>query len=194
MATHYILAGGADVKNPDYWDDLHKVMPKNKQLHILSCQFSQAEEEWQERFESFKPFFRQAFGEDMTAELALADSFAEQAKKADVIYLHGGHTDWLKKHLEPYDARQLFKDKIVIGSSAGAQFLSTKYWTCGNRRVGDGMKLTPLNAMVHYNSDYGSDDPRGPIDWKAAKAELQKAIGNKEITLIPEGKFVQFTI
>lgn len=197
MSTWYILAGGADTKNnPGYWKKLRSTIQSEKPLHILSCQFAQPEDEWQERFKSFESgYFKQGFGEDMTCELADPDNLKDQIKKADVIYLHGGSTAALRKVMDKVpNIQELWKDKIVIGSSAGAHYLTKFHWTPGDRVVRRGAGFVPLNIISHYGSDYGSDEPEGPIDWEKANQELQTAIGDQEVTPIPEGDFVEFSV
>lgn len=191
MSTRYILAGGADIKNPSYWEELKMALPPKKQWKVLSCQFSQPEEQWKERFESFLPFFQTAFGENVKAELASPATFIKQLVAADIVYLHGGDSRKLEAYLKNVPGLQhKFKDKIVIGSSAGAQFLSRQYWSCGLRELGHGSALVDVNVLVHYGSDYGNDDPCGSIDWEEAKGILQSAIGDATVTLLPEGKFI----
>lgn len=193
MSTHYILAGGNDRAGQKYWQDLAKAVGQQEKRRVLSCLFAR-DEDWQTFYKGYIPYFKMAFGEDITVEVADPNLFDEQVKRADIIYLHGGDTRKLKKYLEPYDVKELFKGKIVVGSSAGSQFIGKKYWSCGVRRTGDGRGLIPLNTIVHFDSDFGSDDPRGPIDWAKAKAEFQKEIGDEKITTIPEGEFVEFTV
>jgi hypothetical protein len=193
--TTYILAGGNDRASRGYWTDLASAILHDKPLRVLSCMFARPKEIWQETYDGYQSFFKMAFGDDMTSVLAQTDSFVDQIKAADVIYLHGGDTRLLKKLLSQYyNLQQLLEGKIVIGSSAGAQFLSNKYWSCGTRTLGEGSGFTDLNTIVHYNSNYGSDDPRGPIDWQQAEQQLQQMIGAEKVTRLPEGKFVKVTI
>ena len=51
----------------------------------------------------------------------------------------------------------------------------------------------PIKFIPHYNSNYGVDDPRGPIDWQKAKDELAK-YGDKALPIyaLEEGDFVVF--
>ena len=134
MSTKYILAGGADVKKANYWVDLRLALSPVGSPKVLSCQFSHQEHEWQERFESFIPYFKIAFGANMVPTLADAGYFSTQVREADIVYLHGGNTDMLISALDKIDnVAQLFQEKIIIGSSAGAQFISQKYWTCSGR-------------------------------------------------------------
>lgn len=44
--------------------------------------------------------------------------------------------------------------------------------------------------LAHYESEFGADDPRGPIDWHAAKEELE-AYHDKKLPVyaLREGEF-----
>jgi hypothetical protein len=190
--TIYILAGGSDLSHPDYWDDLRKALHPNEGTRLLSCMFSRDPDRWEDLFSRFKPHFLKAFGESTDLKLADIENFNQQAEWADVIYLHGGDLDMLRQNLpKPEALLKLFSGKIIIGSSAGAQLLSAQCWRCSKRRVDTGLGFTPLNVLVHYKSDFGSDDPRGPIDWSRARAELQEAVGTAEVACIREGQFVK---
>ncbi len=37
----------------------------------------------------------------------------------------------------------------------------------------DGLGILPVKFLPHYESNYGEDDPRGWINWEAAKEELK---------------------
>ncbi len=192
MTTRYILAGGNDRSTKTYWENLAKVIEHDKPLRVLSCMFAREPERWKDLHQEFNKFFKLAFGEKMTSELADPKYFREQISIADVVYLHGGDTKRLKELLAPFkNLQKMFEGKTVIGSSAGAQFLSRQYWSCGTRKTGTGSGLTPINTIVHYGSDFGSDEPRGPIDWEKAEQALQSVVGNEKVTRLPEGQFVK---
>jgi hypothetical protein len=50
--------------------------------------------------------------------------------------------------------------------------LATHFWTCDWRLCLDGLGILPIKFIPHYESDFGADDPRGPIDWQKAYDEL----------------------
>ncbi len=188
--TNYILAGGKDRGTSNYASDLSKVVETPK--YLLSCFFAQPRENWEDKFASFEDFFRNVFGADCEIELAFPDDFRQQVKKSEVIYLHGGDDTLITYYLDVFkDISTMFEGKTVIGSSAGANYLSSKYWTCDWREVREGSGLVPLNIITHYGSHYGSDDPRGAVDWVGASQELLKATQpDHVVTTLPEGKFV----
>lgn len=194
MSTRYILAGGNDRSTNEYWLKLSQLTNK-RPVKLLSCFFSREGEDINALFNGYVPFFKLAFGKDAECRLATPENLEEQIKNSDVIYFHGGNTSALRKVMDTYPGiEKYWKDKIVIGSSAGAHYLSKTYWTPGRRKVENGSGILPVNIMVHYGSSYGSDEPEGPIDWQKAEAELKKVVGNEKIVKIPEGDFVEFTV
>lgn len=194
MATKFILAGGNDRASETYWLDLKSALGTLQNSQVLSCFFAQSEDVWEEKFSGFKKFFDIAFGADAKYELASFVNFSDQVKAADIIYLHGGDTNPLFEGMLLLEhPEEDFRNKIVIGSSAGAHYLSDNFWSCGRRGYGKGAGLTPLNVLVHYGSNYGSDEPAGPIDWVAAETDLRGHLdAGAQVTRIPEGEFVVY--
>lgn len=193
--SKYILAGGKDRKFPEYWSALATEIGSTKSerpFRVLSCFFSQSLSDWNKKFELFVPHFKIAFGEDAECKLASLDNFLDELNECDIVYLHGGTTHMLKGTLSKYkNIADHFKDKVVVGSSAGANYLSVKGWSPGMREVIDGAGIVPLNVIVHFGSNYGDDDPRGPIDWEKAEQDLRLAIEpNATITRLTEGSFI----
>lgn len=194
--TTYILTGGNDRRSAGYTERLseqaHKYLSRPR-LHILSCMFAAPREDWEMKFQERSYWFRQVFGKDVHVEMAMPDVFAEQLKAVDVVYIHGGDDVLLAHYMDAFPTvSKMFEGKVVIGSSAGANWLSRMYWTCDWRGVRQGSGITDLNIIPHYESlTYGKDDPRGPINWQDSAAELRAAIGeHKEITLLREGELV----
>ena len=192
--TKYILAGGNDRESENYGQTLAAEIFKThpKPVHILSCSFASPREEWEAKLPIREQWFKQAFGDQTEVTLAQPNTFQQQAKEVDVIYFHGGDDDLIAYRMSQFqDLTGLFTGKIVVGSSAGADWLATTFWTCDWREVRRGSGLTPLNIIPHYESPtYGNEDSRGPIDWQKANNELKTAIGsNQTVTPLHEGQF-----
>jgi hypothetical protein len=128
-------------------------------------------------------------------DLAIPDSFIEQCHNADVIYIHGGDDHLLHYWMSKYNLIDIFKDKVVAANSASSDMLSAHYWTCDWRQCADGFGILPIKFIPHYQSAFGTDDPRGPIDWEKAKQELAE-YGDKTLPLhaLKEGEFKIFEI
>jgi hypothetical protein len=111
----------------------------------------------------------------------------------DILYLHGGDETLLAHYLNSYvGLEQAWQDKVIIGTSAGAEYLARDYWTCDWRQVRTGKGLVDLHVITHFDSEeYGRSDPRGPIDWEAAQDEFQATLEpGEEITILREGESV----
>lgn len=188
-STKYILAGGLDRAHPEYWDHLGKEITVTRPVKLLSCFFSQPKKDWQDKFNGFNPFFKRAFGDDVIRELADVEDFLDQLKECDILYLHGGTTHRLKSVLARYgNLVPYFKGKVVIGSSAGANYLSKLGWSPSLRQPIEGAGIVNLNVVVHYGSNFVDEDALGPVDWEDTKLQLKKLLHEEDvITLLPEG-------
>jgi hypothetical protein len=162
---------------------------------ILLCNFAQVREDWEAKF----PGYSNAIAEDMpdgvspSFELAMPATFEAQCKDAAVIYFHGGDDHLLQYWMKRYDLPKLFADKVIATSSASSNMLATSFWTCDWRQCMDGLNVVPIKCIPHYLSDFGADDPRGPIDWQQAYDELA-AYGDQSLPIhaLKEGTFVVF--
>lgn len=192
--TTYILAGGLDRAHPEYWDNLGKELKISRPVKLLSCFFSMPKQDWEEKFEGFKPFFMRAFGEDVEYELADPDKFIEQIQRSDVVYLHGGSSHRLKTVLARYGNLEAhFRGKTIIGSSAGANYLSAVGWSPSLREVIIGSGIVPWNVIVHYGSSFADDEVMGPIDWQEARRQLKGVLPqDSKITPLYEGEFIVY--
>lgn len=97
-------------------------------------------------------------------EIANAEDFIEQVKRADAIYFRGGSTEKLMSALQRYpDFKHLLKNKTVAGSSAGAYMLSTYNYSNKRKRMREGLGLVPARVNCHFESktDEGGGDPIG---------------------------------
>ena len=125
--------------------------------------------------------------------LTLADpsTFEEQVRDSDAIYIHGGDDHLITYWLQKFNIPELWDGKVVATNSAGSDVLSTHFWTCDWRKLMDGLAILPIKVIPHFDSDYGADDPRGPVNWELAKRELEK-YGNTELPVyaLPEGEFI----
>ena len=55
----------------------------------------------------------------------------------------------------------------------------------------DGLGILPIKFLPHYQSDYGKNDSRGPIDWEKGRLELKNyADQSLPVYALKEGEFV----
>lgn len=195
--TKYILAGGNDRGFANYWEKLRLEVKKsvNGPATFLSCQFSQPESEWDERFTSWKGWLENHFSKEYNYVLASKSVFRKQLADADLLYLHGGDTKSLKQRLESLNiTKRDFKNKIVIGSSAGANYLSSKYWSSTNRAPGRGSGIVDVNIMVHYGSTDHDGIQRDQKMWEDEEKKFMDFAHSGNILRLKEGEFEVFEV
>jgi hypothetical protein len=96
---------------------------------------------------------------------------------------------WLGK----FDLPKIWDGKVIATSSASSHALSKQYWTCDWRKCNEGLGILPIKFLAHFKSEYGTSDPRGPIDWDKARKELEE-FGDKSLQIyaLEEGDFEIF--
>jgi hypothetical protein len=195
--TVFILAGGNDRNVKDYGHRLSEEVAKyTTNPKILSCFFSSPKETWEEKAQDWKGWFSDNFTQSFTYDYAKLESLLGQIDAADVIYFHGGDTKLLFKNLPHTQMlKEHFKDKIIIGSSAGANMLSRYYWSSTRGVFGEGRDILDVNVMVHYGAPDASGRKRTLEDWKREETEFQKRIGNDQTVIhLPEGQSVTIEV
>ena len=182
--TKYILHGGRTRNkthdNEEFFLEMVKDIPLN--ATILSVYFARDKELWSKLSEQDKINFSHASPQNSFNFIQADDDlhiFVEQIKKADLIYLWGGHTKMLMSVLSKVKyLKELFKDKVVAGSSAGVNVLSKFYYSTRSEGIFDGLGILPIKAICHYKMEY--------LD----KLEELKEYGEElEVYAIPEEKF-----
>lgn len=192
--TKYVLNSGGIKNQPELKKQFHQEIVKDLKTtpHFLLCNFAQGREYWEAKFESYSKSIAEDLPEDVTPtfELAMPDKFIEQCKQADVIYLHGGDDNLLKYWMSQFNIEDIFKHKVVATNSASSNMLATHYWTCDWRTCSDGFGILPIKFIPHYQSDFGANDPRGPIDWQKAYETLANyGESSLPILALKEGEF-----
>jgi len=195
--TKYVLNSGGLGDNTDsakrFFAELVKGHGQNPR--ILMCFFAQPREEWEKRFGSYKKAFSKFMPEGIKPvyKMAFPESYQEQVAESDVIYCHGGDDHlamyWFKKLGVP----EVWKGKVVGTNSATTHALARHFWTCDWRQLNDGLGVLPIKVISHYKSNYGTEDPRGPIDWEKAKRDLE-TYGDTTLPVyaLSEGEFIVF--
>ena len=90
-----------------------------------------------------------------TVTLEVGDLF-RTIPKYDVIYITGGNGDWLQKNIlsliSVSKLKEVVRDKIVVGCSAGVNMWSQIYYSNDNRRIMNGLGINKLATFCHYSS------------------------------------------
>ncbi len=190
--TVFILAGGNDRHtDSEFGDRLARLVKEFVERPvILSCFLSCPEVIQHQRWLEYADWFREKFGDVEILE-GLQDNFYDQAERADVIYLHGGKTSELIANLPDFErSREAFDGKIVIGSSAGANYLSSFGVSLAQDLTviqGSGILRQPV--MIHYRAREFDDKIFSAEDWTKAEAKLVDVSDGSNILCIPEGQF-----
>jgi peptidase E len=193
--TKYIVQSGSIKKYPEkmtkYFSEIFKDV--HDAPNVLWCFFAIDSEDRQKRYDTYTKLFLSYFPDRTvsTSQLASVDDFEKQVDWADVIMFQGGSTELLMKELKKFDLEILLKGKVVSGSSAGAHMFARHFWSADSRVCGNGFDVLPIKVASHFYSNYGENDPRGPIDWEAAKKELEE-YGDTSLPVyaLEEGEFV----
>jgi len=164
---------------------------------ILFCTFAVLRQHWEKKFEDYSGDLANYLSETVVPEykMALPELFVEQCVWADVVWVLGGDDYLLMFWLKQFELTKLWDGKTVATSSASSDAVSAYFWTCDWRKCIDGLGLISIKFLPHFGSSYGNDDPRGTIDWVAAKTELAE-YGDESLTIyaLPEGDFAVFEI
>jgi hypothetical protein len=192
--TKYVLNSGGIKHQPKLKRQFHQELVKNLGEHprFVLCNFAQGREYWEIKFQGYSESIREDLPEvNPIFELAMPTTFIEQCGHADVIYFHGGDDHLLQYWMKQFDLNDLFKDKVVATNSASSDMLATHHWTCDWRQCADGLGVLSIKFIPHYLSDFGDNDPRGPIDWQEAHDELV-TYGDTSLPIhaLKEGEFI----
>ena len=85
--------------------------------------------------------------------------------------------------------REVFVGKIIIGSSAGANYLSRYGFSPSVNKACSGEGLLDVAVVVHYDSSGFSGKSFTPEYWQRAVEAVRDMSGQQEIVLLPEGTF-----
>jgi len=156
---------------------------------ILLCYFASGEEDIATRYEGHKnQILEQAGGKKLNFLRATEENFIAQIKNADVLYMNGGTNHRLRETLEKYpDFLEVIKGKTVVGSSAGANVLSTYYFSNSRDGIFEGLGVLPIRLVCHYGSDKFpiKNDPLGL---------MKKYPENLELVVLKDFEWKVFTL
>lgn len=193
--TTFILAGGCDRQYPEYRKRIFDIIRQETMNPvILSCMFAWPKETRLERQEEYAQWFREELGQDAKVLYAQESRLFEQIEESDVIYLHGGHTKLL---LDAIQDREKFSEavrgKIVVGSSAGANFISKACFSPTSQAVFKDSGLLNVGVIVHYGVEHFEEHQCTMDSWRIATRMVQSQLdADIPLLLLPEGQFAVF--
>lgn len=192
--TITILVGGNDLKAPTHFMKrlAREVTVRVEAPKILSCQFAKIGfSRRQESTERWLGVLAEYFPGSEVVE-AHEDEFYEQVAWADVVYLHGGRTQALLEALPDFArSRAAFQGKIVIGSSAGANYLSRTYYSPKGKMFGAGIGLVDAAVLVHFGAQAAEFVPSE--GWGSVLAQMHER-GYESVLCIAEGECVTMSV
>ncbi len=164
---------------------------------ILFCFFANPREDWESNFQNFVDDFVNYLPEGIEPqyEMAMPEKFEIQCNHNDVIWIKGGDDHLIQYWLKKFDLKKIWDKKVLSVSSASSDAVVDSFWTCDWRASFNGLGLVPIKFIPHFNSTYGANDSRGPIDWEKAKNELAE-YGDKSLPIyaLEEGDYVVFEV
>ena len=169
MKTKYVLHGGftpgAKQENDPFFQEILKDAPSS--VKILLVYFAkEANRVEDNKNEDIKQFNKNKGDRTLFFEVATEESFIEQVRNADVVYLHGGATLKLLDTLKQFsDLASLFTGKTIAGDSAGANVLCAEFYSLKNG-PGEGFGLLLFKIICHYTEEnkYKLDDIKPALE------------------------------
>ncbi len=196
MTKYVVNSGNVDgneIKAKKFFAEVFKDI--GKEPKILLCFFAIGRQYWETKFEEKSELLTPFIPTNTHAKffMAMPDDFEKQCSDSDVIYIQGGDDHLVQYWLGKFDLPKIWDGKVIATSSASSHALSKQYWTCDWRKCNEGLGILPIKFLAHFKSEYGTSDPRGPIDWDKARKELEE-FGDKSLQIyaLEEGDFEIF--
>jgi Peptidase family S51 len=180
--TKLILHGGFTMgekqENDAFFKEILKAAPRR--VKILLVYFAKEPDRIaKNKAEDIEQFNKSKKDKDLVFEVAEPKLFPEQANRADIIYLHGGHSGLLYDALQKIpNLEELLRGKTVAGDSAGANVLCEAFYSM---KIGAhvGFGLIPIKIITHFK--------------KENQHELDHMYPQLETLFLPEYEFKVYT-
>lgn len=151
--TKFILHGGGDL----FGQKLKKILTEIiqnisvKKVKILVIPFARKKNEWEDVYIKYcKRYSRLSLEKEFILASQDINSLKLQISSSDIIFLCGGSELLIKKYLKGIKS-SLFNNKIIIGVSAGANILSSYYYSNDRNRIEKGLGILPIKTICHFN-------------------------------------------
>lgn len=192
--TKYILIWWHISKAPDggksFCEEMIKGI-KNKPIKILDCMFASTEDSRSEDIKKSHIFFSK-YLKNFELELADISSFTEQVKRSDIIFLRWWYVSLLLEILNKNKTRiNELKDKVLVGTSAGADVIAKYYYVLKTLRTGDGLWILPIKFIPHWKTKL-FDGIEQHIDFDRILKELKDYKEDLPIVTLKEWEFMVF--
>ena len=164
-----------------------------KRVRVAFCIFAQPESDWQETTDrNIEMFKSHEQSKSLEFKTMTTGNFEDVSKWADVIYLPGGSPSILMEKLAVAgDINVLWDNKVIAGSSAGADLFCEKFLYLQDRVFGAGLGWVKAVCIPHWRDDF---DNYSTKDWDWAEQEALNRFPELPVLTIPEGRFIELTI
>jgi peptidase E len=157
--TKLILNGGFNSgneqeDNSDFYAEILKDAPEGAKVLIVP--FAKDADRIPNSITKVKAGFNKSKWQDkIDFDVANEESFIEQIKSSDVVYLQGGRTLKLLSALKKFpDFKEAIKGKTVAGESAGANVFGKIFYSPSADGVFEGLSILPIKVIPHYKEEY----------------------------------------
>jgi len=192
-----ILSGGYIARSKDNGVSFYSTMLAGltEPVKILLCLFGMPEDSWAEIKEKEYTAITSAIPNiQISLEIASTETFTQRASLADVVYFRGGNTQNLKDYLDTINGlEQALRDKVVVGSSAGACVLSAFYLTAEKPlQLMEGLNILPTKIVTHYRSNflYKEDPGKQSRYWDSVDKIMDTEYTDLDTIQLREGEFI----
>jgi len=122
-------------------------------VKILCVYFAREKIKWSRFYRHDKKMFNKANPKiKIKFAIATKNNFIKEAKKAKIIYFEGGINHFLQNYLLSLkNLRNIIKNKVVAGSSAGANIFVKYFFSRHRDQVIKGTGILSIKIICHYN-------------------------------------------
>ncbi len=157
--TKFILHGGTQKGNTDeyqieFFNEIYK--DTKSSLNILLIPFSKDLDRKESSTSNLRDIF-ELFKKDKILSFETADesSLISQIQHADILYFMSGVSLKLLETLKPFNnLKESLLGKVVVGESAGANVLSSYFYTPSADQISPGLGFVPVKTIPHYVDEY----------------------------------------
>ncbi len=154
--TKFILHGGNvgddNLDNQDFFKEVTRGLEGqiNCLINGFACDPARVEDKYKRHSQKFLEY---SANKNISFQLANEKSLIEQIAWANVIFFEGGgSTESLMHKLKPFKLTgKSFENKVVSGSSAGANIFSKYFFGNESQKIGDGLGILDIKIVCHGN-------------------------------------------
>ena len=159
--TQYFLHGWyssrKSEKNKIFFSEILESFSKEEKVSVLIILFARGKKCWEEKYEEIKNTFLYCHP-SIKFDFKLASKenkdFIDQIKTSQIIFFSGGNSHILQKELEKITMlEKLFKDKIIVGSSAGCLIFSRYYYENDDDSYNKWLGFLNAKVICHYDKN-----------------------------------------